>query len=48
MDIPASQAYVGLALPGEAGSFQRECKVKKDLEIPYILFNILYSIVHYM
>ncbi|KAJ4776894.1 Rhamnogalacturonate lyase [Rhynchospora pubera] len=26
MDIPASQAYVGLALPGETGSWQRECK----------------------
>ncbi|KAF3324877.1 Rhamnogalacturonate lyase [Carex littledalei] len=26
IDIPASQAYVGLALPGEAGSWQRECK----------------------
>jgi len=26
-DLYASGAYVGLALPGEAGSWQRECKV---------------------
>ncbi|OVA17592.1 Rhamnogalacturonate lyase [Macleaya cordata] len=25
-DIPAESAYVGLALPGEVGSWQRECK----------------------
>lgn len=25
--IPAKHAYVGLAPPGDAGSWQRECKV---------------------
>jgi len=28
-DLYASGAYVGLALPGEAGSWQRECKVNQ-------------------
>lgn len=26
-DMPTNGAYVGLATPGEAGSWQRECKV---------------------
>ena len=26
-DMQANGAYVGLALPGEVGSWQRECKV---------------------
>uniref|UniRef100_A0A1D1ZBA2 rhamnogalacturonan endolyase n=1 Tax=Anthurium amnicola TaxID=1678845 RepID=A0A1D1ZBA2_9ARAE len=26
VDVPADSAYVGLALPGEVGSWQRECK----------------------
>ncbi|KAI3926778.1 hypothetical protein MKW92_014140 [Papaver armeniacum] len=26
VDVPAKDAYVGLALPGEVGSWQRECK----------------------
>jgi hypothetical protein len=42
MDIPASQAYVGLALPGEAGSWQRECKVKIIQKI-HISCSITYT-----
>jgi len=30
--IPAEKAYVGLALPGNAGSWQKECKVQYEFE----------------
>lgn len=29
---PAKNAYVGLALPGNAGSWQKECKVQDEFE----------------
>ncbi|PHT50864.1 hypothetical protein CQW23_10611 [Capsicum baccatum] len=43
--IPASGAYVGLAPPGEAGSWQRECKdyqfwTRADEEGNYVISNI--------
>ncbi|KAF3671380.1 putative oligopeptide transporter 4-like [Capsicum annuum] len=43
--IPASGAYVGLAPPGEAGSWQRECKdyqfwTRADEEGKYVISNI--------
>lgn len=47
--IPASGAYVGLAPPGEAGSWQRECKViqgnieARSLE-NYLLFSFFLTI----
>ena len=33
--VPASGAYVGLALPGELGSWQNESKVQPHLIILY-------------
>jgi hypothetical protein len=45
-ELYASGAYVGLALPGEAGSWQRECKVRYCLTctfsaVVYIMSGII-------
>lgn len=41
LNVSATGAYVGLALPGEVGSWQRECKVVYDLFVVTLLYDYL-------
>lgn len=45
-DIIAKGAYVGLAPPGDAGSWQRECKVCSQIYIFFTPLNITFKCTH--
>jgi len=40
---PAKNAYVGLTLPGNAGSWQKECKVQYEFE-PMNLYSFNFKV----